>query len=104
MSDILSELDIDPDDFDWKSFAYCKNVNPRTFYEEYEDDPVSAAATDEMCLSCPVFKWCMETAQENGEWGCWAAIYWNGSGKPDPNRNLHKTPEVWEKIRDRVNE
>lgn len=108
---LISLLGIDPDDFIWQDLALCENVadadpddpiTPASFYERYESDPEVAAQVDEMCLSCPVMAACARAGQENGEYGVWGAIYWNGSGKPDKARNAHKTDETWAEIYRRI--
>lgn len=98
---LLDALGINPEDFVWEDLALCKNSDRSLFFEEYESDQTTACQVDEMCLSCPVFKECAEFGQ-NGQWGVWGAVYWNGAGKPDQMRNTHKTPEVWEQIKERL--
>lgn len=71
------------------------------FYEDYEADDNVARMVDEVCLSCPVMKQCLQRGMENNEWGVWGGIYLI-SGKPDKNRNMHKTKEVKEAMRDKV--
>lgn len=60
-----------------------------------------ARAVDEGCLSCPVMAQCLQAGVENNEWGVWGAIFLV-SGKPDKNRNKHKTKEVWDEIKERI--
>lgn len=104
---LLSELGLDPNDFDWTDLALCQGMVPivtesgdiiDNFFDTYESNPEVAKAVDECCLACPVRLDCLAQGQ-SGEYGLWGGIYWNGSGKPDQNRNKHKTPEVWEAIR-----
>jgi hypothetical protein len=71
------------------------------FYDHYESDEQVAFNTDQTCLSCPILKQCLQRGMENGEWGVWGAIYLTG-GKPDDNKNSHKTEEVWNAIRERI--
>jgi hypothetical protein len=54
-----------------------------------------------MCLSCPVRKECLQAGVENNEWGVWGGVFLT-AGKPDQNKNSHKTPEVWEQIREGI--
>lgn len=109
---LLDELDIDPEDFTWRDLALCKDLSPvkdedgnvlDIFYDGYESSDKIARQTDEMCLHCPVLAECAR-AGADGQWGVWGGIYWNGLGKPDRNRNSHKTPEVWDAIRKRMTE
>jgi hypothetical protein len=106
MSRLLDELGLDPDDFEWKDLSLCKSIPLSTpdddlFFDRYESDTESAKATDSMCLHCPVISQCFMAGSE-GQYGVWGGVYWNGSGKPDKNKNSHKTDEVWDEIRARV--
>jgi Transcription factor WhiB len=100
-SSLLDEFGLDPGDFDWQDLGLCGGMPTSFFYDKYETDEEIAKATDQVCLHCPVMKKCMITGQ-NGEHGVWGGIYWNGAGKPDKNRNSHKTEEVWSEIKRRV--
>lgn len=71
------------------------------FYDLYESDETQAKITDQICLSCPVLKECLTAGIENNEHGVWGGIYLT-SGKPDENRNAHKTEDVWETLRERI--
>jgi len=103
MSSILDELGIDPDEFKWQDLSLCANLPTEYFYDKYESDREIAKATDQACLTCPVISQCF-FAGAQGESGVWGGVYWNGSGKPDKNKNSHKTDEVWDMIRRRVEE
>ena len=103
MSDVLSELGLDPEELEWTHLALCKTMPTNLFYDEYESDVQVAKIVDEACLSCPVMAQCLERGIDNGEWGVWGGIYLV-SGKTDKNRNSHKTAEVWETIRERISE
>lgn len=98
---LLDELGIDPEEFTWHDLALCQGMDPELFFTKYEADEEVAKQTDQACLSCPVFAECAAAGQD-GQHGVWGAIYWNGSGKPDKNRNAHKTPEVWNEIAERL--
>lgn len=100
---VLHELGIDPESLKWQDLALCKNRDVNNFYDDYESDTTVAKIIDEMCLSCPVMKQCLSEGMENGQWGVWGGIYLV-NGKKDDNRNAHKTPEVWEEIRNRLSE
>lgn len=102
MSSLLDELGIDPEDFEWQDLGLCRGMRINSpeedsFYDGYEADEETAKAQDAMCLVCPVFQQCF-MAGADGEIGVWGAVYWNGSGKPDKNKNSHKTEEVWDEI------
>jgi hypothetical protein len=73
------------------------------FYDNYEASETVANLTDQVCLSCPVMQECLRAGLDNSEWGVWGGIYLT-SGKYEPNRNSHKSKEVWEKVRGRVGE
>ena len=99
---LLDELGIDPEDFTWHDLALCDGIEqPEIFFSMYESDEEVARQTDQMCLHCPVMKECGLRGQQ-GEQGVWGGVFWNGSGKPDTNRNSHKTPEIWDEIRKRL--
>lgn len=99
--DALTELGIDLEGLEWPQLALCKGMRTNMFYDEYESDIQVAKVVDEACLSCPVLAQCLGWGTENGEWGVWGGIFLT-SGKPDKNKNSHKTPEVWEDIRERI--
>lgn len=107
MPSLLQELGIDPEDFEWQDLGLCRGLkieNPEkddSMYDAYEADAEIAKAQDEMCLVCPVMKQCF-MAGANGEFGVWGGVYWNGAGKPDKNKNTHKTEETWDRIYERV--
>lgn len=101
MSDALSVLGIDLDELEWQDLALCDGMPTNLFYDDYESDENVAHVIDEVCLSCPVLRQCFWRGVDNSEWGVWGGIYM-ASGKQDKNRNAHKTPEVWEAIRERV--
>lgn len=102
---ILDQLGIDPDDFTWHDLALCDGIDdPEVFFDDYEKNVNVARAVDEMCLSCPVMAACARDGQEGKRTGVWGGIYWNGNGKPDTNRNAHKTDEDWAAIRERLSE
>lgn len=98
---LLEELGIQPEEFTWHDLAICDGMDPELFYSRYESDPETARQVDQACLSCPVIKQCALRGAQ-GEHGVWGATYWNGSGKPDANRNAHKTPEIWQEIKERL--
>lgn len=98
MSDILSDLGIDKESFDWWHLAVCGNMDTNLFYDKYETDVNIAKNIDEACLSCPVIKMCYESGIENDEYGVWGGIYLS-SGEIDKSKNLHKTQEVWKRLR-----
>ena len=98
MSDILNDLGIDKDDLDWWHLGICRGMETNLFYDKYEADPNVAKNIDEACLSCPVIKMCHKAATENQEYGVWGGVYMS-SGEIDKSKNLHKTPEVWRRLR-----
>ena len=98
MSDILSDLGVDSESFDWYHLSICRGMDTTLFYDKYENDANIAKNIYEMCLSCPVAKMCYESGVENNEYGVWGGIYLN-SGSIDKARNIHKTQDAWKKIR-----
>lgn len=98
MSNILNDLGVDQDDFEWFHLAACNGMDTNLFYEKYEADINIAKNIDEMCLSCPVIKMCYESGKDNNEHGIWGGIYLN-AGVIDKSRNVHKDQEVWKKLR-----
>lgn len=104
MSSVLLEtLGIDVDELEWQDLALCAGMETNKFYDEYESNERVARMIDQACLSCPVLAQCLERGTENGEYGVWGGIYLT-SGKPDNNRNSHKTPDIWEAIRERISD
>lgn len=102
MYDVLRTLlGIDPEELEWQDLALCPDTPTNLFYDEYESDEQVAKMIDEMCLSCPVMQQCLERGMDNGEWGTWGGIYLT-SGRPDANRNAHKTQETWDQIREKI--
>ena len=102
--DALSEqLGIDLETLEWQDLAICKSMPTNLFYDDYEADATVAGIVDEMCLSCPVLTQCLERGLEKSEWGVWGGVYLT-SGKPDDNRNAHKTADVWEQLREKIGE
>lgn len=102
MSDALSELGLELEEIEWQDLSLCDQTMPTNyFYDDYESDVNVAKMVDEACLSCPVMAQCLLRGVENGEWGTWGGVYLV-SGKPDKNRNSHKTPDIWNAIRERI--
>jgi hypothetical protein len=66
----------------------------------YEVDVNVAKSIDEACLGCPVIKMCYDAGVKNNEHGIWGGVYLN-SGSVDKSRNVHKTKEVWKRIKEK---
>ena len=98
MSNILNDLGVDQEDFDWFHLAICRGMDTNLFYDKYEVDVNVAKNIDEMCLSCPVLKMCYESGVEKDESGVWGGVYLN-SGSIDKTRNLHKTQDTWKRLK-----
>lgn len=98
MSNILNDLGIDKDDFGWWHLAVCRGMDTNLFYDKYEIDQNVAKNIDEACLSCPVLKMCYDSGVENSEYGVWGGVYLT-AGDIDKTKNLHKTQEVWKRLR-----
>lgn len=106
---LLEELGLDEETLTWRHLALCKGMAPESndevdmFFEGYESDPELAKAMDEICLSCPVMKDCLMRGTDDKDYGLRGAIYL-ANGKPDMAKNAHKTPEVWARIKERLQE
>jgi len=98
MSSILSNLGVDEEDFDWYDLAICRGMDTNLFYDKYEADPNIAKNIDEACLSCPVIAVCYKAGQENDEYGVWGGVYLT-SGSIDKSKNLHKTQDLWKRLK-----
>ena len=98
MSDILSNLGVDEQDFEWYHLAICSGMDTNLFYDKYEADQNIAKNIDAMCLTCPVSKICYNSGIENSEYGVWGGIYLS-SGSIDKSRNIHKTQDTWKALK-----
>lgn len=98
MSNILDNLGIDKDDFSWYNLAICRGMDTNLFYDKYEIDVNISKNVDEACLSCPVIKICYENGINNNEYGVWGGVYLT-AGSIDKSKNLHKTKEIWKRLR-----
>ena len=98
MSNILDELGIEKDNINWWDISACKGMDTNLFYDTYENDINIAKNIDEACMSCPVLKMCYQSGVDNDEYGVWGGVYLN-SGQIDKSKNLHKTKEVWKRLR-----
>ena len=99
---LLDELDIDPADFRWEKLALCRKAETVDYFDKYEQSSEHAKQIDQGCMVCPVISQCFMQGSTNNEWGVWGGVYWDGTGKPDADRNKHKTDEDWSTIRERV--
>jgi hypothetical protein len=86
---ILSEYQIDPEDFEWRKLALCQylpdeeGLNPlRIMFEDFHDDADRAEAIKEMCRSCPVRKQCLEAGIDGKEYGVWGGEFLT-NGEPE---------------------
>ena len=98
MSNILNDLGVDTEDFDWWHLAVCRGMETNLFYDKYEIDANIAKNIDDACMSCPVMKMCYQSGVDNSEYGVWGGVYLS-SGEIDKYKNLHKSPETWKKLR-----
>jgi hypothetical protein len=101
MLSLISILGLDPEDLRWHDLAMCKGMDREDFYDNYESNPNVAKITDEVCLSCPVLKECLQSGIDNGDYGVWGGFYLT-AGKPDPNRNSHKSKDTLNRLRERI--
>ena len=100
---VFDVLGLDVEDLEWQDLAVCKGQDIALFHEKYESSPRIAKIVDDMCLSCPVQRQCLQTGIENNEWGVWGGVFLS-NGKMDAAKNSHKTPEVWERIKEGLTE
>lgn len=98
MSNILDSLGVDEDDLDWWHLAACNGMETDLFFEKYETDVNIAKSIDECCLTCPVAKFCIASGLDNNEYGVWGGIFLT-AGEVDKTRNIHKTEDVWKRIK-----
>ena len=102
MSDVQEVLGIDLEHLEWQDLALCDGtMETNMFYDFYESDEQVAKVVDEVCLSCPVMAQCLSRGMENNEWGVWGGVYLV-SGRPDANKNSHKTDEFRELMKERI--
>lgn len=101
MSVVFDVLGVDPDELEWQDFAVCVGQPVNLFYDDYESNQRTAKNVDQMCLSCPIRAICLASGVENNEWGVWGGVYLS-SGKPDENRNGHKTADIWQQIKEGI--
>lgn len=99
-SSVFDALGIDLEELEWQDLALCQGMPTNLFYEEYEDEQVSRMV-DDICLSCPVLKQCLQRGVEGSEWGVWGGVYLV-SGKKDENKNKYKSAETWKAITERL--
>lgn len=101
MSTSLTALGIDEESFTWRDLILCKGMDVNLFFDYYEASESVAKTIDEMCLSCPVLKQCLEDGIENKEHGVHGGVYLS-NGKPDTLKNRHKTQDIWKQLKDRI--
>lgn len=101
ISSILDALGLDSEDLEWHDLAICHNMPLSRFYEDYESNARRARLTDQICLSCPVRKQCLQAGIENNEWGVWGSIYLE-NGRISESKNAHKTQDIWDEIEDGI--
>ena len=100
-SSVFDLLGLDADDLEWQDLAICAGQDIWRFHEGYETNPRVAKLTDQMCLSCPVRKACLQAGIENNEWGCWGGVFLT-NGRIDMAKNAHKTQDIWEQIKEGI--
>ena len=98
MSNILNDLGVDQEDFEWWHLGLCRGMDTNLFYDKYESDSNIAKSIDEACLSCPVIKMCYDAGVDNEEYGVWGGVYLN-AGSINRSRNTHKDQETWKRLK-----
>jgi len=71
------------------------------FFEGYEKDKHLRQVTDDMCLSCPVMKQCLEFGLETKSSGVFGGVGLK-RGKVDKALNAHKSEETWDMLREAI--
>ena len=91
-------LDTETEDFKWQDYASCNGAEePNMFYDDYENDVITAMQVDQICQHCPVATWCLEDGLNSKGWGVWGGIYLI-DGKVDEHRNSHKNKADWKEL------
>ena len=98
MSNILNDLGLDPDNFNWWHLAACRGMDTDLFFDKYEADENIAKNIDEMCLACPIIDICYKNGVNNSDHGVWGGVYLT-SGSVDKSRNIHKTNTIWKRLK-----
>jgi WhiB family redox-sensing transcriptional regulator len=58
------------EDYTWKEFALCRDLDPNLFYP-FDSDVAEIEAAKKICQSCPVKNACLEAGLLNQEHGIW---------------------------------
>jgi len=95
---LIKHLGIEEQDLRWWHMASCKDMPFSWFFEDYETDKETAKQIDQLCLSCPVNKFCFDEGVKNKDWGVRGGVYMN-LGRSDKTYNKHKTQEIWRKLK-----
>jgi hypothetical protein len=83
----------------WQEDGSCAGLDPKWFFEQYEEDPLVRPIVDNLCMQCPVRRTCFGNGfvtDDNGNktWGVWGGVYFT-DGEIDPELNAHKD---WDNI------
>jgi len=100
MVNILEILGVDEGDVEWHHLAACRGMPTNLyniFFDDYETDRVVAEQADNMCLACPVIKYCGGYGVATKSTGVFGGVYLN-NGKADKKFNAHKTSETWKRL------
>ena len=103
-SELLSNLGIDPKDFEWHDLAACKGYpwNPKDpFFEEYEKNEVVAKQVDQLCSGCPVTRECYFFGNKTKSTGVFGGFYMQ-NGEVVGNKNSHKSEETARELAERI--
>jgi len=97
---LFDKLGIDPEDFTWEELALCAGMDKEFinwFFDDYEQDEISAINADQICRHCPVIRACYDWGAEKKAEGLHGGVYLI-NGKVDKSRNKHKTHEDWAQL------
>lgn len=100
---IIHDLGLYEDDLRWEELATCAGRDFFDFFEGYETDKVIARNVDEMCLSCPVARQCLDFGRDTKSYGVFGGVYLE-NGRTSRSMNAHKTDKHWKKLKDVLGE
>lgn len=93
---------LDNEDFHWMQLGSCYQFGVTSpeddyWFDQYEKSEEVAKNVDDMCLTCPVIKFCAEYGNEQKLDGVWGGVYLQ-NGKVAAPKNRHKTEKTWETL------
>lgn len=86
---------------EWKDRAACQGMDTELFFDKYEEDVNVRAATEDVCMNCPVVRDCLATGVSQKGTGVWGGIYLeNGEISREFSKHLSKKDwgEKWKRL------